>query len=101
MSARNRPELFEAEARYDRKARQRRERHRVHDALVQTRARDAESVADLDLGPCEVRFHHQHPEAWKPKRKRVWKMPFWKRRNNVRAERALAERRIADPETDE
>jgi hypothetical protein len=43
-------------------------------------------------------LHAHRPTVREKGRPRHWKLPFWKRRRAVRAQRALAERRLADEE---
>lgn len=76
----------------ERKAANRRARHRTHELLAH---------ADLELGeeivaprPVHTRMDAERgdgsPAAGRPKREyRHWKQKFWKRRTNVRAQRAL------------
>ncbi|MGH9000480.1 MAG: hypothetical protein ACRDY7_13960 [Acidimicrobiia bacterium] len=45
-------------------------------------------------GEAHGHLHAHRPTKQEPKRVRHWKLPFWKRRNNVRAERAMAERML-------
>lgn len=96
MSSRNRRELFEAENRTIRKVRQRHERHAVRIELAS--ARGMSGAAELDIEPLPVAppSHHHHPDAWHPKQRRVWRLPFWKRRNNVRAEKNRQAQAVRD-----
>lgn len=41
-------------------------------------------------------LHAHRPTAREKRLPRHWKLPFWKRRRAARAQRALAERRLAD-----
>jgi hypothetical protein len=43
-------------------------------------------------------LHAHRPTVREKKRPRHWKLPFWKRRRATRAQRALAERRLAEDE---
>jgi hypothetical protein len=43
-------------------------------------------------------LHAHRPTVREKGRPRHWKLPFWKRRARARAEKALAERRLADEE---
>jgi len=47
-------------------------------------------------GPAHLHAHR--PTVREKSRPRHWKLPFWKRRRAARAEKALAERRLADEE---
>jgi hypothetical protein len=56
--------------------------------------------ADAAVLPGEGPGHlHAHrPTVREKRRRRHWKLPFWKRRRAARAEKALAQRRLADEE---
>ncbi len=43
-------------------------------------------------------LHAHRPTQLEKQRPRHWKLPFWKRRRAARAEKVLAERRLADEE---
>ena len=43
-------------------------------------------------------LHAHRPTAREKRRPRHWKLPFWKRRRAARAQKALAERHVADEE---
>jgi hypothetical protein len=43
-------------------------------------------------------LHAHRPTVREKKRARHWKLPFWKRRGAARAQRAQAERRLAEEE---
>ena len=43
-------------------------------------------------------LHAHRPTALETRRPRHWKLPFWKRRRAARAQKAQAERRVADEE---
>jgi hypothetical protein len=43
-------------------------------------------------------LHAHRPTARETRRPRHWKLPFWKRRRAARAQKAQAERRLADEE---
>ena len=45
-------------------------------------------------GPAHLHAHR--PTTREKPRPRHWKLPFWKRRRAARAQKALAERRLAD-----
>lgn len=45
-------------------------------------------------GPAHLHAHR--PTARERRRPRHWKLPFWKRRQATRAQRALEERRLAE-----
>jgi hypothetical protein len=47
-------------------------------------------------GPAHLHAHR--PTAREKSRPRHWKLPFWKRRRAARAQKAEAERRLADEE---
>lgn len=47
-------------------------------------------------GPAHLHAHR--PTAREKGRPRHWKLPFWKRRRAARAQKAQAERRVADEE---
>lgn len=47
-------------------------------------------------GPAHLHAHR--PTVREKSRPRHWKLPFWKRRRAARAEKARAERRLADEE---
>jgi len=47
-------------------------------------------------GPAHLHAHR--PTARERRRPRHWKLPFWKRRHAARAQKAEAERRLADEE---
>jgi len=47
-------------------------------------------------GPAHLHAHR--PTALETRRPRHWKLPFWKRRRAARAQKAQAERRVADEE---
>ena len=47
-------------------------------------------------GPAHLHAHR--PTVREKRRPRHWKLPFWKRRAQARAEKVLAERRLADEE---
>ena len=64
-------------------------------------ARQKIAVVEPDSAvlPGEVRgpLHAHRPTVREQQRPRHWKLPFWKRRRALWTERALAERRLADP----
>ena len=43
-------------------------------------------------------LHAHRPTVREKKSRRHWKLPFWKRRRAIRAQKALAERRLAEEE---
>ena len=63
-------------------------------------ARQKIDVADADAvvlpGEGPAHLHSHRPTSLEKRRPRQWKLPFWKRRGAVRAEKARAERRMAD-----
>jgi len=63
-------------------------------------ARQKIDVADADVvvlpGEGPAHLHSHRPTSVEKRRPRHWKLPFWKRRAAVRAEKAQAERRLAD-----
>ena len=63
-------------------------------------ARQKIDVADADAvvlpGEGPAHLHSHRPTMVEKRRPRHWKLPFWKRRGTVRAEKAQAERRVAD-----
>jgi hypothetical protein len=63
-------------------------------------ARQLIDVADADAvvlpGEGPAHLHSHRPTVVEKRRPRHWKLPFWKRRAKVRAEKAQAERRLAD-----
>ncbi|HSL56497.1 MAG TPA: hypothetical protein VK866_01515 [Acidimicrobiales bacterium] len=89
---------YDTEAREMRKAHHRAQRHSTRQALHEAHFEDSlddvvlpepkptrERVAPEERGPAKVGTH-----AFRP-----WKQPFWKRRRNVRRERAIAWREAA------
>ena len=72
------------------------ERHATSEAIRTLDGDDIDAAAPVrsvhDLG-------HKPLKEAKPGRRdgfKVWKTPFWKRRKTVRAQKALAERRLID-----
>lgn len=63
-------------------------------------ARQKIAVADADAvvlpGEGPAHLHSHRPTLVEKRPPRHWKLPFWKRRGAVRAEKARAERRLAD-----
>jgi hypothetical protein len=63
-------------------------------------ARQQIDVADPDAvvlpGEGPAHLHSHRPTSVEKRRPRHWKLPFWKRRGAVRAQKAQAERRLAD-----
>lgn len=49
-------------------------------------------------GEGHTHLHAHRPTAIAPKPTRHWKLPFWKRRNAMRTQRAMAERLLAQQE---
>ena len=72
------------------------ERHATSEAI---HCFDADDV-DLAVPPRSVRDLEHKPPGPDSKRGRpgfkVWKTPFWKRRNAIRRQKAIAERQIAE-----
>jgi len=76
----------------ERKAANRKARHRTHELLAHADLELGEEIVDpmpvhtrMDGDPGEA-----SPATGRPRREyRHWKQKFWKRRNNVRAQRAL------------
>lgn len=76
----------------ERKAANRKARHRTNELLAHADLELGEEIVAprpvhtrIDMGPDEVQ-----PRPGRPRREyRHWKQKFWKRRNNVRAEKAM------------
>lgn len=88
---------FATESRELRKAHHRAQRHAVHQTLHET---NVDSLDDVVLPEPKATRGRIEPEERVPpevqgRTFKPWKQPFWKRRNNERAERALAYRRLA------
>ncbi len=94
---------FIEDAPHHRKRTTRQARHTARTQL-HVLAGDDEALEDADvLCPPVVhdlgRHTSKRPSAPKPGRRdgfKVWKSPFWKRRNTLRAKRNAAARRVAD-----
>jgi hypothetical protein len=92
MSRRNRP--FEKDTtpkKDERLAEHRRDRRTARQKIA---VADADAVVLPGEGPAHL--HSHRPTLAEKRPPRHWKLPFWKRRGAVRAEKALAERRLAD-----
>jgi hypothetical protein len=91
MSRRHRG-LVEASVRKDdRLAEHRRDRRAARQQIDVVEPDDAVLPGE---GPAHLHAHR--PTALEKRRPRHWKLPFWKRRRAARAEKAQAERRLAD-----
>ena len=75
----------------DRLAEHRRDRRTARQKIA---VADADAVVLPGEGPAHL--HSHRPTLVEKRPPRHWKLPFWKRRAAVRAEKALAERRLAD-----
>jgi hypothetical protein len=81
-----------APSKEERKAANRKVRHRTHELLAHADLEIGEEIVDpvpvhtrLDGDPGDL-----NPRTGRPRREyRHWKQKFWKRRNNVRQQRAL------------
>ena len=79
--------------RLDREVEHRRDRRA---ARQQIDVVDPEDAVLPGEGPGHLHAHR--PTAREKSRPRHWKLPFWKRRRAARAQKAQAERRVADEE---
>jgi len=72
--------------------------HRRDRRTARQKIADADADADAVVLPGEgpAHLHSHRPTSVEKRRPRHWKLPFWKRRGAVRAEKAQAERRLAD-----
>lgn len=89
---------YATEARELRKAHHRAQRHEARQALHEARYEDA--LDDVVLPVPKATRGRVAPDDREPAKAtttafRPWKQPFWKRRRNVRRERALAWRELA------
>lgn len=84
-----------APSKEERKAANRKARHRTHELLAHADAELGEEI--VDPLPVSARIEREPGEAiaagiGRPRRDyRHWKQKFWKRRNNVRMQRAMLE----------
>jgi len=91
MSRRHRHDSGTAVKKEDRRAEHRRDRRA---ARQQIDVVDPEAAVLPGEGPGHLHAHR--PTVREKGRRRHWKLPFWKRRRAVRAQKALAERHVAD-----
>lgn len=77
----------------DRLAEHRRDRRVARQKISFTEPDDA-----VLPGEGHAHLHAHRPTALERKPARHWKLPFWKRRNAVRSQKALAERLVATEE---
>jgi hypothetical protein len=83
-----------APSKEERKAANRKARHRTHELLAHADLELGEEI--IDPTPVHTRLDGERPapaaSSERPKREyRHWKQKFWKRRNNVRQQRAAME----------
>ena len=92
MSRRHRaPEKDTSVPKEDRQAEHRRDRRSARQKIDLV---DPDAAVLPGEGPGHLHAHR--PTVREKSRPRHWKLPFWKRRRAARAERARAERRLAD-----
>ncbi len=77
----------------DRRAEHRRDRRAARQQIVVV-----EPDAAVLPGEGPGHLHAHRPTVREKSRPRHWKLPFWKRRRAARAQKALAERRVAEEE---
>jgi hypothetical protein len=94
MSRRHRHTAQEAGRRKD----QRQAEHRRDRRAARQQIEVVEPDAAVLPGEGPAHLHAHRPTARETRRPRHWKLPFWKRRRAARAQKAQAERRVADEE---
>jgi hypothetical protein len=94
MSRRHRDSGRAVTTKDDRLAEHRRDRRAARQKIVSTVEPDDAVLP----GEGHTHLHAHRPTAIEPKPTRHWKLPFWKRRNAMRTQRAMAERLLAQQE---
>lgn len=105
MSRRNRPDEGVEAARMEQRAHAKAERHRVNTELHSVATAVLGGVEPDDMvepGPAWRPVHHRSSEKAKAKlasskrRRRHWKVKAWKRRTELRRDRARAEKAVGE-----